>query len=381
MLVQLTSSAGAWASTAFIALCAVAIAVSARKRKDKVFFPLSATNQIKGLAILMVVFSHVGYFLTTDRSFLFPLSGMAGVGLNLFLLVSGYGLTVSALKKDLSVMQFYRRRLMKVVVPFWTVLAVFFCMDLFVLHITYAPSYWVSSFLGFFHSANLYRDVDSPLWYMTLILSYYLLFPLAFSKKYPWLSAAALCAAGVGLLTWHPAIMGPVLWLYRTHIVAFPLGMIVGWLVVRLPQSGQSMAVRMQSSYREAKEVLTYRPVVCRVGYGVSMVGLLVIIGYFGMHSGVGTSYEQFISIVTALALVALFLMSRVDFSVLALFGVYSYEIYLFHWPLMYRYDIFFQFFPVWLALAVYLVFFIGLGQALQLFSGKISGWLFRKNV
>ena len=142
----------------------------------------------------------------------------------------------------------------------------------------------------------------------------------------------------------------------------------------------QDSTVWLRSAYQEAQEILSYRPAARTVGYGVGVLGLLGVVGYFSVHSGVGTQAEQFISIITVLALTALFLLSRVDIGLLALFGVYSYEIYLFHWPLLYRYDIFFHFLPAWLALAAYLILFIGLGQALQIFSHKATGWLFGKN-
>src|SRR3989338_9912847 len=74
------------------------------------------TNQLKGLAILMVIFSHVGYFLSTDTRFLYPLSVAGGVGVNLFLFLSGFGLTASSLKNKLPVWSFYKKRLSKI---FW----------------------------------------------------------------------------------------------------------------------------------------------------------------------------------------------------------------------------------------------------------------------
>src|SRR3990167_8339061 len=65
-----------------------------------------STLALKGFAILAVIFSHIGYFLVADHRFLFPLSTFGGVGVDLFLLLSGFGLTMSALSKDMSIRDF-----------------------------------------------------------------------------------------------------------------------------------------------------------------------------------------------------------------------------------------------------------------------------------
>jgi len=52
--------------------------------------------------------------------------------------------------------------------------------------------------------------------------------------------------------------------------------------------------------------------------------------------------------------------------SVAAGVGVYSYETYLLHWPLMSRYDVFYHTLPAWIATIAWLAAFIGLGWMLR---------------
>ena len=99
------------------------MAISSRKRQDRQFFPTSVTQELKGFAILTIIFGHIGYFLDTNDTFLFPLSVASGVGVNIFLFLSGFGLTMSTLKKQLSLLQFYKRRLLRLFLPMWIVLA------------------------------------------------------------------------------------------------------------------------------------------------------------------------------------------------------------------------------------------------------------------
>src|SRR3989344_1884092 len=76
------------------------ILITSRKEAHPYEIDQEHTNQLKGLAILMVIFSHIGYFLDSSDKFLYPLSVAGGVGVNIFLLLSGFGLTSSALNKS-----------------------------------------------------------------------------------------------------------------------------------------------------------------------------------------------------------------------------------------------------------------------------------------
>ena len=161
----------------------VALFLSIRRKKEILSFSKEVTEDLKGFGILAVVFSHIGYFLSTDDKFLFPLSILAGVGVNLFLFVSGFGLTISALSKPLCIFGFYKKRLLKLFIPMWFTITVFILADYLFYGQTFPVSSLIQNYLGFFPQADIFTDLDSPLWYFTLILFFYLIFPLLFWKR------------------------------------------------------------------------------------------------------------------------------------------------------------------------------------------------------
>ncbi len=328
----------------------IILAALVRSRQIKEWFPATLTTELKGLAILMIVLSHIGYFLVNDHRFLWPLTIAAGVGVNLFLFLSGFGLTASQLQKNLPAWQFYKKRLLKLFTPFWLVLAAFVALDYLVLHISYPLDYLGRAFLGIFTHADLYQDINSPLWYFTFILGYYLLFPLVFNKKRPWFSALVLYLAGYLLIYWQPPFLDYVLYLYKVHIFAFPLGVMAAWIVTKIPAPDFSAG-----KWSAAGTAMVYYPV---------LAGLLAIFVYANIHSGIGVSarLEQSMSILAVLAISGVFILKKIECRLLSLFGLYSYEIYLFHWPILYRYDIFYFWLPAWAATLLYLFLFLGLG-------------------
>lgn len=344
----------------FAAILAVALLFSIRRRETKEIFPASLTAELKGLAILMIVISHIGYFLFADHRFLWPLSIAAGVGVNLFLFLSGFGLTASSIQKDLTIRQFYGRRLSKLFLPFWLSLAAFLLLDTLVLKINYTWSFIGQAVVGVFTHADLYSDLNSPLWYFSFILGYYLIFPLLFSKKYPWLSAAALYAVGYLVVYLQPVQLDYVMHLYKVHIIAFPLGVLAAWLITKVKPGTLG---RLSQGWRA-------------VGYYAVLVILLAIFVYANIDSGIGqsASQEQWMSIIAVLAVAGVFMLKKAEFRLLYWFGLYSYEIYLWHWPIMYRYDFLYPWLPAWLATSVYLVFFLGLGWAAAQVTNKLLG-------
>lgn len=361
----------------FIVIFIVAILLSARFKKDNKFFPIETTNELKGVAILLVVFGHIGYFLVNDHNFLFPLSAIAGVGVDIFLFLSGYGLIVSALTKPRSIKQFYKDRLVKLMVPFWLVISAFFLMDFFILNKAYPLDYVVSSFFGLFNSADLYNDINSPLWYFTLILFYYIAFPLVFIKKHPWISALIIYALTYVIIALNPAWLSKVRYFHEVHMLAFPLGVLAGGLVCNTVDFRQKIADWTERAVKNniALKIFKY------TAYCFLILILLFIIARNTYNSGVGQGIrvEQIVTMVTTLAFTVLFLIKKIEFRLMNLIGLYSYEIYLLHWPILYRYDFIFPFLPPWLAVTAYLAVFIVLGWLLQKSSNLITKNIFKK--
>lgn len=349
----------------FTILFLCALFFSYRKTGEK-GLSISRTQELKGFAIFAVVFSHIGYFLVKEHAFLFPLSIMAGVGVNLFLFLSGFGLTISSLKKEESVLQFYKRRLLKLLVPFWVVLILFLLLDFFILHITYSKEFIVQSFLGIFPHADIFSNLNSPFWYMTLIIFYYLLYPIFFSKRHTWITVIMLYLSTYLIIKSNPLFVKDVIGLYKVHLVAFPLGVYVASCTSKKIYKDMYISIRniFDNLSVQIKKILYYS----------SLVFLLGLICYFSIHSGIGENIkiEQTTSIITMISLILLFCIKKNEYKLLTLFGVYSYEIYLIHWPIMYRYNIFYGHIYSWLATILYLALFLLLAYILKIYVEKI---------
>jgi peptidoglycan/LPS O-acetylase OafA/YrhL len=359
----------------FLGFFLLFLILSIRPRKDNDFFPISVSQELKGLAILAIVFAHVAYALVSDNSFLYPLSIIAGVGVDLFLILSGYGLAVSALKKELSKKEFYKKRLLNLYIPFWICLVIFFILDYLLLKINYGGIYIVQSFFGFFNRADLYLDVNSPFWYFTWIIFYYLIFPWLFIKKYPWFSAVLVYLLSFFIVSLKLDLFSQVNHLHRLHLIAFPLGIILAWL--------------FNYSFIWKKIVAIFEVIKSKQGKIIKIVfnftftlSLFILFIYLVKNSGVGQGpwAEELVSVVTSLVLLFLFLIKKFEIKTLYWLGVFSYGIYIFHWPLMYRYDFLFAYLPAWLSLIIYLFIFIILGYFLDKLSGLLTKLLSREN-
>ncbi|TSD06266.1 MAG: hypothetical protein Greene07147_125 [Parcubacteria group bacterium Greene0714_7] len=330
----------------------VGLLFSSKKKESAELLPPMLSQELKGFAMLAIILAHIGYFLVSDHRFLFPLSIFAGVGVDLFLFLSGFGLAVSALKNKLLPKAFYLRHLPKLYVPFWIVLSVFFVADFLLLNNSYSWSYILQSFVGFFPHANLFTDINSPLWYLTFILFFYLIFPILFFKQRPLLSALLIYGAVQGVMYAHLSILKNVEHLYVLHTIAFPLGVAVAGLYQRYPKEREYVEGHI-------KKMSTWILIPI-------MIFLAGIFSYFAYFSGVGTPTQQYISLLLTALLLILFILKPFRVGLLYLLGIYSYELYLIHWPLMSRYDILYQNLPAWLATALYIPLLLGLSWLLH---------------
>ncbi len=320
---------------------------SIRKKHSEQKMSLQTTQELKGFAILAIVLGHIGYSLFPAQGFLFPFSVFSGMGVDLFLFLSGFGVTLSQIQNPLSFRDFYKKRLSKLFFSLWTVLGIFFLLDFFVLHKSYSVSEWVLSFLGIFPWADLMQNINSPLWYITFILFYYLVFPIFFSRKNLLFSSLGIFFVSWILLQQALPVNPVVKTLYQLHLFAFPLGVIFAgyW-----PQISRFFEIK--------KKYLT------------SLIVILFTVGlwYFGIHSGVGKGVflEQGISLLLVFFTLSIFILKRFEFRFLSLLGIYSYEIYLLHWPILSRYDLLYPYIPASIATLVYIGIFVVLGIGLN---------------
>ncbi|HSW85385.1 MAG TPA: acyltransferase [Candidatus Saccharimonadales bacterium] len=330
-------------------------------------FSQSDTQELKGVAILMILFAHIGNFLTHSPHFLWPLSLLAGVGVDLFLFVSGYGLCKSQMVNKLSLKHWYKKRLFNLFIPLWLVLTLFALMDVLILDKHYSVSYLVHAYLGIFPTANLWSDINSVLWYFTLILFYYLLFPIAYIRKHVWLTAIILFFASLLFLMYEPFTGPHVKHLYKLHLVAFPLGVLIAALFS--DSSHRSKFKKFNLTGKKLKNM--------PASFIVALISLALVfaIGYFAYHSGVGKGVfrEELICIITMLLIVVLFVVKQVKFKFLLLMGIYSYELYLLHWPLLARYDFLYNSVPGWIATLLWLCILLSAGWILKKLTFYIS--------
>ncbi|MDD2823201.1 MAG: acyltransferase [Candidatus Daviesbacteria bacterium] len=360
----------------FIAILVLAILIGVARRKESISLDVQTSNELKGVGILMVVFAHIGYFLVSDHRFLFPISVGGGIGVNLFFFLSGYGLTISSLRNKLSILDFYKKRIIKLFIPMWMILILFFTLDFFILNRGYSLIEIIQSFLGYFPKASLIYNVNSPLWFITPILFYYFIFPLIFNKKYLSL-VAVLLMGSTYLLLFSPFIRdllvnnnlvaGDVLRLYKTHFIAFPLGIITADLATNNSYT-RSLWTAMASRFRNHLNLVTLFRI-------ITIILAAYITGYTAIYSGVGKPelIEQNISMITTISIIYLFSFNFFRFRLLGLLGIFSYEIYLLHWPILSRFDLLYKNFPPAIATVLYLVLFLILGYLLDKISNLAS--------
>ena len=363
-----------------IAVLIAVLFLTFRKSKHTEIFPISVTQELKGLGILTVVFAHFAYMLVTNAEFLFPLSIIAGVGVDLFLFMSGYGLSVGMLKRPMPVLDFYKRRLIKIFIPFWIALIFIFAADAIFLQINYPVPYMIQSFLGWFPTAIGFGDVNSPFWYITWMIMFYALYPIVFSTKRPWLSALILAVIATLLGVYNPLDMGDN-WLHRLHTLAFPLGIVAAWLLMETKDKENKLVTTLKNFRNNASNSMIHY---------VIIVVMLAIVVYMSLHTtanhwpkltallGKGYFVDQFTSLVIMFAFIVIFSLKKFDNKFLSIYGHYSFEVYLIHWPLIGRYDIFFSYMPAWAAVLAWLVAFILISIVLQKMVTPVSAWIDR---
>lgn len=363
----------------FLAVFLVIFFLSLRKRKKTRAFSVDSANELRGLAILGVVFAHLGYGLFWGTNFLFPLVIWGGVAVNLFFLASGFGLTASAFRRQLSIGEFYWRRLTKIIVPVWLSLSAFIIIDAIFLKRFYGWTEIWQSFLLFFPRADLVPSINSPLWFITPLVFFYLIFPIVFKKNKPFLSTGAILAMSFILTLDILPVSQQIKNFYATHFLAFPLGVLLAVIFNRFSPARESQnflpAVSSVCNNKKLQQTIKNNYYWWLNKKDLVMAVVLLVLAVFAyctaVYSGVGKSLqlEQAVSLITTFSLVLIFIFKSFEFRLLRFIGDHAFEIYLLHWPLLARYGFLASFLPPWLATLFALVLVVLLAYFFKLFN------------
>lgn len=278
---------------------------------------LDVFDELKGLAIILVVAYHFGGAIGWNN----VLHGDLGV--DMFVILSGAGLAFGSRYENARA--FLSRRLIRIVPTYWIVLTLFCIGNVYILQLHYTPFDIVIHYLGvqgFFGDAYGMAINDS-FWYITLILSLYVLFcvchPLMGSPDRLLLAGMAISVA-VALAFFYTGQAGMF-----SHLGLRLPGFFVGLLIGQLLRAGR-LELRFGWPLVLALLLVTYVPYTQGVIFYTTIVALGLMGAYvFGWKALAPPRSEGPVA------------------RSLRFLGNHSLEIFLIHQPLMRHYNTYIQ--------------------------------------
>jgi peptidoglycan/LPS O-acetylase OafA/YrhL len=275
---------------------------------------LDSFDELKGLAMLLVILYHAGGVLTW-QNFLH-----GDVGVDLFVMLSGVGLALSSRVEAPGA--FLKRRLLRIYPAYWVVLTLFLLLNSHFLQHRHSAFDIVIHYLGIqAWFGDLYGlGINDSFWFVTLIVSLYLVYALFLRR---------MMDRPDQIILWAGLISAPVAYAYFLtgqsgcfgHIALRIPGFFAGLLFGRLLRDG-SLAI----------------PVTPAVAFG------LLVLVYVPYTHGI-VFYSEFVAVALAAAYLCLWrekapaaLVASTG-RILRFFGTYSLEIFLIHQPLIREYN------------------------------------------
>ena len=204
-----------------IFLFLIAVSSDYKYEYDKnVILDKKLTSQLKGIAIIFVLIGHMTImnFLNNYKAF----QNFGSFGVDIFLILSGYGLYKSYVKKGIS-KDFVIKRISTIYIPFIIVVLIEIPFK------TYKQNYYFSykQILTFLTGFDIKVTLDATLWYISFILLWYLIFCIIYRhSKYKKLNILLLFYFSY-LFELSKFIPGTLCWEYSLHYITFPVGVLI----------------------------------------------------------------------------------------------------------------------------------------------------------
>jgi len=182
------------------------------------------SNYLKAIAIIFVIFfDHIfgGTFsLITSVPF--------GAGaVNIFLILSGYGLYVSYCSKGLNVKSYWSKKIDTIFIPYTIITVIYF---VYLRFIGTNVSFYI--LLKNILCIDFQRHIDGTMWYMSFLLIWYMVFFFVFYFGFP--KIFKILIMFFGGCVFHQYIFNNIFdvcsWQFSVNAFAFPTGILIGYV-------------------------------------------------------------------------------------------------------------------------------------------------------
>lgn len=273
----------------------------------------TAIKQLKGIAIIFVVFGHLAMLnYLKVKSLQLKLTGVWGV--SIFLLLSGYGLMQSYISKGID-FNFLGRRLRRVLLPYIIITFIWVTVDGIFFKKYYSVLITIKSFLAL----DFKYSVDPTMWYITYIFLWYIVFFIIFIlpiKNITKVVSIIFCAIIL------KKSMFVILFDWNYYYMAFPIGVLISYVI------SKDFCI---ARHINNKFILM---IPCILFFGIFLYNILRV----GSH----TQYNKlgFGSIFLAFSISLLFALVEYNSKILSFLGSISYEIYLLEGKIVFIYGL-----------------------------------------
>ena len=334
-------------------------------------------NFLKGIAIIWIVLFHMrkdfpDIFSSSEvvASLFFKAVSYGPLAVNIFVIVSGFLLCRSYMVQGgkLNVRTFFEKRVLRLLPLYYLAIAFVLGMDLLIG----SENFSLNLYSLFFHLAGLHNltpytfDLQGAWWFIALIVQLYILFPLlisAASRFNPWLIFALLIVFAVA------ARFVPYLNINSNYSVFrflpdFYLGIFLAkYISCELDFSSYwgRISILIIAAFLAGTYIITNDLSLLYYGYG--LFRSLISWGIFFVIVGLGQLLSH--------------LKLSLPVNVISFFGIYSYSIYLFHRPFIYKYVTCSS--PLmgkWLIICLFLLFILFFGVGVEKGYARMSCYI-----
>jgi peptidoglycan/LPS O-acetylase OafA/YrhL len=156
---------------AIILLFLIFIGLTLKKEDHHKLLDASHSVQLKGLAIFFVILNHLFVHVSDSK----PNIIFQNYAVSMFLILSGFGITFSNGGNRLDLKQFFKKRVFRVMIPYWITTVAILILDFVILDRVLPIKRIMLTLLGI----NIYKELnglDYVRWFVTFILLWYLIF-------------------------------------------------------------------------------------------------------------------------------------------------------------------------------------------------------------